>query len=138
MRIFYIFKITPEFARLTKKEPYNLYKTMEQLYYLTKNNLDLAYRTFETIAEQFNKNKINLELFENYRYNDYYTKFANVHQINNYYSDEQSELTVGNAILILKSTKNIPTFLSHIHDGNNLFVCDFSNKDYFWLEKIHA
>ncbi len=138
MRIFYIFKINKEFANLTKKHPYNLYKTIEQIYYLNPHDLNLAYKMFETIADAFNKRKINLDLFEIYRHNDHYTKFNNVHMINNYYTDEQSELTIKNSHLILKSTSNNPTFLKNLRTFENIFVCDFQNKDYFWLDQIHA
>lgn len=136
MRTFYVFKITDEFANLTKDCPFNLYKSMEQIYFLNKKDFDLAYRMFETIAVAFSKKEINHIIFSDYRHNEFYTKFNNTHMLNNYYSDEQTELTVRNAHLVIKSNSNTPAFLNDLRKEKNLFICDFGNKDYFWLEQI--
>lgn len=137
-RTFYIFKINKEFTTLTKDYPFNLYKTMEQIYFLGPNEVNTAYKMFENIANTIDKKEINLKLFEEFRHNHNYTKFDNRHMINNYYTDEETELTVKNAHLVLKSTSENPSFLSNLKDNKNLFVCDFQNKDYFWLDQFEA
>ena len=136
MRTFYIFKINNEFATLTKNCPYNLFKSMEQIYYADKNDVSTAYNIYEQIILPLNKMKINLDLFSQYKKDDHYTKFRDTHMINNFYNDEQTKLIVNSSYMVLKSTKSSPTFLDDLRELENLFVCDFENKDYFWLEKI--
>ena len=136
MRTFYIFKINNEFATLTKNCPYNLFKSMEQIYYADKNDVSAAYNIYEQIILPLNKMKINLDLFAQYREDDHYTKFRDTHMINNFYNDEPTKLIVNSSYMVLKSTKSSPTFLDDLRELENLFVCDFENKDYFWLEKI--
>ena len=136
MRTFYIFKINNEFATLTKNCPYNLFKSMEQIYYADKNDVSTAYNIYEQIILPLNKMKINLDLFSQYKEDDHYTKFRDTHMINKFYNDEQTKLIVNSSYMVLKSTKSSPTFLDDLRELENLFVCDFENKDYFWLEKI--
>ena len=136
MRTFYIFKINNEFAILTKDCPFNLYKTMEGIYYFNGSDLKPIYKMFKYIANPFNKKNLNLKIFELHRHNLNYTKFNNIHMIHNYYTDEETELTVKNVYLILKSTIATPSFFNDLKDKENLFVCDFQNKDYFWLDQL--
>ncbi len=136
MRTFYIFKINKEFAILTKNCPYNLFKSIEQIYYSDKNDLSLAYNIYEQIILPLDKVKINLNIFEKCKESDYYTKFNNIHMINNFYSDEQSKLIVNSSYMLLRSTKGSPSFLKLLQEIENIFVCDFENKDYFWLESV--
>lgn len=136
MRTFYIFRINNEFATLTKDCPYNLYKSMEKIYYTDKKDLSIAYNIYEQIILPFKKNKINVNIFENYKDNDFYTKFNNIHMINNFYNDEQTKLIVNSSFMVLKTTILTPSFFNVLRDYSNIFVCDFENKDYFWLERV--
>lgn len=136
MRTFYIFRINNEFATLTKECPYNLYKSMEKIYYTDKKDLSIAYNIYEQIILPFKKNKINVNIFENYKDNDFYTKFNNIHMINNFYNDEQTKLIVNSSFMVLKTTILTPSFFNVLRDYSNIFVCDFENKDYFWLERV--
>lgn len=138
MRTFYIFNINDEFATLTKDCPYNLFKSMEQIYYTDKKELDIAYNVYEQIIKPINKNKMNLDVFEMFKENDHYTKFNNTHMINNFYNDEQTRLVINSSFMLLKTTIAHPSFLSFFANLENVFVCDFENKDYFWTEKLGA
>ena len=135
MRTFYIFKINNEFTALTRNCPYNLFKSMEKIYYTDKKNLNVAYNVYEQIVLPFKKDKINVDIFENYKDNDHYTKF-NIHMINNFYNDEQTKLIVNSSHMILKTTVMAPSFFNILRNYSNIFVCDFENKDYFWLESV--
>ncbi len=138
MRTFYIFKINKEFSNLLKNSPYNLFKTLEQIYYLNKSDLQTAFKMFETIAVPINKRELNIEIFNEFKNDENYTKFNNTHMINNYYTDEKSRLTIKNSHLILTSTNYVPTYFKILTKQNNLFVCDFKNQDYFWLKEIRV
>ena len=136
MRTFYIFKINDEFATLTKNCPYNLFKSMEQIYYTKKSDISIAFSIFEQIVMPIDKIQTNLDIFINYKDSDHYTKFKDTHMINNFYSDEQTKMIVNNSYILLRSTKSAPSFLDNLKNIKNGFACDFENKDYFWLETI--
>ena len=40
--------------------------------------------------------------------------------------------------LKIKSNKNITKFFKVLEKEENIFVCDFKNKDYFWLNKVQS
>lgn len=136
MRTFYIFKINTEFKNLTRNKSYNLYKTIENIYNLKKEDFSIGITMFEQLAESIDNQKANKMIFEFNQNNDYYTKYSNIHTINNYYNDEQSKLIINKSHLILRSTKQIPTFLKELNFDKNLFACDFENRDYFWIEEL--
>ncbi len=136
MRTFYLFKINKEFCNLTKNCPLNLFKSLEEIYYTDKTNVDMAYNIFEQIIEPFKDNILNKNLFLYYQENINYTKFNNVHMINDFYSDEQSKLIINKSFMLLKTNVTNPDFLKRLVNEKNIFVCDFMNKDYFWLESI--
>jgi len=137
MRTFYIFKINKEMAILTKDTPYNMFKSMEQIYRLDKKDFSLGLKLFEQLAEPINHKRINNRIFNLYKDNDHYTKFRNVHQIHNRYKPEETKLTVNKVYLMLESNIVKPLFFRHLNLDSNLFVCDFENKDYFWLESLN-
>ena len=136
MRIFYLFKIKNQYATLTKKHPYNLYKTIEQIYRLTPEELTIATNIFDQISDTFNKEKINKKIYDSYKEQDTYTNYLNTHIINDYFTKEQTKLIVNKSYMLIKSTKQIPLFLKEIKSKDNIFICDFQNKAYFWLEQI--
>ncbi len=136
MRTFYIFKIKEEFATLTKNNPYHLFKMFSYIYNLEQSEINKGADLFFKLTIPFPSKKLDITLFKKYQDNYFYTKFKNVHQINNLYSKEESKLIVHNNFLVLKSNLIRPTFLQVLQEEKNLYLCDFENKDYFWLESI--
>lgn len=136
MRTFYLFKIKQSYKELTKNNPYNLYKAIENIYYLKQEELTYFYNFFTQIKENFNKETLDNNIFEYYKNKYTYTKVNDTHMIYDYYTEEKSKLIINNSYLYIKSTKNIPTFLKAIIRKENIFVCDFDSKDYFWLEEL--
>ncbi len=137
MRTFYLFKIKTNYSILTKNNPYNLYKTLEEIYHLKKDEIKIAYDLFSQIRDTFNKELLDNNIYEYYKNKYTYTKINNTHIINDYYTDEKSKLTINPTYLLIRSTKQIPTFLRTITKKNNIFVCDFDNIDYFWLDELN-
>lgn len=136
MRTFYIFKIKEEYANLTKNNPYHLFKMLSYIYNLDTGEISRGVELFNKMTDNFNSKEIDVELFRNYRENYFYTKFKNIHQINNIYKKEESKLIIRKKFLLLKSSVIRPVFLNYLDKYHNLFFCDFENKDYFWLEKL--
>ena len=56
--------------------------------------------------------------------------------IHDYYTKEESKLIINTNYLLIKSTKQLPTFLKAITRKEKIFVIDFDNIDYFWLEEL--
>lgn len=136
MRTFYLFKIKNNYSILTKDNPYNLYKAIENIYYLKKEELNTGYNFFNQIRDTFNKEYLDNNIFEYYKNRYTYTKVRDAHMINDYYSNEKSKLIINRSFMFINTTKQIPTFLKAITKKENIFVCDFENIDYFWLEEL--
>lgn len=136
LRTFYIFKIKNEYAALTKNNPFHLFKMLSYIYNLDTNEIDRGVELFNKITCTFNAKEMDIALFKTYRENYFYTKFKNIHQIHNIYKREKSKLIIRKKFLLLESTIVRPTFLKDLTKYDNLFFCDFKNKDYFWLEKL--
>ena len=136
MRKYYLFKINKTYYNLTRHNPYNLYKTIESIYHVKEQDLKYYYNIFTSIRETFNKDYLNTNIYEYYKNRHSYTKVNNTHMIYDYYSKEESKLTINTNYLLIKSTKQLPTFLKAITKKEYIFVCDFENIDYFWLEEL--
>lgn len=136
MRTFYIFNIKKEMSLLTHDTPYNLYRTIESLYYLDNINLGLSYKLYDQIFDSFDKDYMNSIINRMYQNNNYYFKENNRHVIYNKYKPENSYLYIYRSHLLLKSNAVKPTLLKNYTNSDNLFVCDFKNKDYFWLSEV--
>ena len=136
MRTFYIFNISNYLAALTKDNPYNLFKTLEGVYYLDKSNIDLGVSLFDQIAIPFHKNDINELIYSTYKDNDFYSSFGGKHKIYNKYLNELTLLEPRTTYILLKTNTNKKYIFQNIMINNHLFACDFKNKDYFWLDKL--
>lgn len=133
LRTFYIFKINKEFKTITKDKPYNLYLALDNIHSMNSDNVSLAFTLFNEICDKTSPKDLNLSVFNELKDSDYYIKFNNNHLINNYFTTENSKLTVNRTYLKLKSSINNPTFFKILSSIPNLFVIDFNHKDYFWL-----
>jgi len=136
MRTFYLFKINDDYSNLTKNIPFNLYNTYLSIKLSNKNNLSYLFNQYKSITNQLLITELNKLLYLKMKDMDGYSIYRNVHMYNNYYSDEVSKLIIYNSYLILKSNKSNSTFFTVLYDIPNIFVIDFENKDYFWLDKI--
>ena len=136
MRTFYIFKINKEMAILTKDSPYNIYKNMEQLKKYDKKELAFCYNIYDQLIIPINNRVFNNKIFKKNKDNLYYEKNSNIHSIYNKYKPEDSKLIIKNSYILLKTDSINPTFLEDLSFDKDLFVCDFDNRDYFWIEKI--
>ncbi len=136
MRTYYVFKIKQSYSDLTKNYPYNLYKALENIYYLNNDQVKIAYNFFEQIRDYFNKDSLDYNLYAYYKNKDNYSKINYTHMIYDYFSKEKTKLIINKSYLYIRTTKEMPSFLKVLPKKDNLFVCDFVNKDYFWLEEM--
>lgn len=136
MRTFYIFKINNEMAILMKNNPYNIFRSMENIFKMSKKEFSLGLNIYEQLIIPIDQNKLNRKIIMSYKDNDYYQKNYNVHSIYNKYKPEETKLTVKNSYMLLESNVIKPSFLKELTYDKNLFVCDFNNKDYFWVDEL--
>ena len=136
MRTFYVFKIRKEMTILTKETPYNLYRTIEHLYYLDEYNMGVSFKIYNDIFDTFNKDYVNKRISCLFKNNKYYSFEDGKHIIYNKYKPETTYLKVYKSHIILKSDCINPTLLINYLMSDNLLVCDFKNKDYFWLNEF--
>ena len=135
MRTYYVFKINKYFSYVYKNKPYKIYKTIEEIYHVKEYDMVLTYKIYEQVALTFNKTMLNEQLNTIYNENIFYHKNNNIHIYDDNY--EYTKLVVTNSNLKIKTNINNPIFFKDINNSyENIFICDFVNKDYFWLDKI--
>ena len=135
MRTFYIFKINREMTLLMEETPYNLYRTFEDVYLLDKEKISYGKDILDQLIIPIEKAKYNKLIYERNKDNDFYMKIGDKHTIYNKYRNEKTIITIKNSYILMQTNtinKNIQNFLPF----NDLFCCDFINKDYFWLSKL--
>ena len=76
MRTFYFFEIKPELVALLKDNPYELFKTLETIYY---QNLDLetSYQFIRQLINPIPIKNLDISLIKKYKENYFYTKYKN-------------------------------------------------------------
>ena len=135
MRAFYIFKINKEMGVLLKDSPYNLYKSLEDIYLLDKTSIGIGKDLLDQLIVPIDKERYNRLIYELNKDNDFYMKNGDTHKVVNKYRKEETIITVKNSHILLKTNiinRDIKKFLPL----TEAFACDFQNKDYFWLEEL--
>lgn len=136
MREFYIFQIKEDLLALFKDNPYELFHTLETIYYNMYGNISSSKVFLESILKPFKKENFNNYIYSKYKDNYFYTKYLDTHKIYDIYKKENSVLKVYNTYLKISSDVIVPTFFKDINKKSNIFVCDFKNTDYFWLNSL--
>ena len=130
VRVFYVYNINDYFCSVYDKYPYKLYKMLEDAYLTKRYNIKLSSSMYEQVITNFNKLFMNNFIFANNKLDIYYYNKDNIHLITN--SSEYSKLMVTSYCLKIKTNLNYPRFFSNIGQySDNIFICDFINKDYF-------
>lgn len=125
MRKYYIFMIRAEFYKIYKNNSLVLYKTLENLYRLKLDNFGYGLSIYNQLCLTFNTDVLN---------NYFNRKFDNYKHSKHFITDEKTIIEVHRSCVIVLTEYNIPQVLRYLLLYNKyLFVCDFNNKDYFWL-----
>ena len=136
MRTYYIFNVNRYFTYMYKESPFKMYKIFEEIYHSRDYDAVKTYRVFEGIANPFNKIMLNEYISYEYRYKYGYRKEDNIHILS---TRENTRLKINNYNIKIETDNNYTDFFKYINNYNeNLFVCDFDNKDYFWLSKLKS
>jgi hypothetical protein len=112
-----------------------MYKIIEELYYTKDYDMLVSYRYYKKFAVEFNKLAVNEYIYNLNKTNKNYYRDNNIHIINN---DKYNKLTVNTTCIMLKTDDIYSVFLNDLNVYlDNIFICDFKNKDYFWLESLN-
>ena len=135
MRTYYIFKINKYFAYIYKRWPYKMYKIIEELYNTKEYDMLISYRYYKRFAVEFNKLAVNEYIYGVNKKDKYYRRDNSIHIINN---DKYNKLTVNSTCIILKTDDVFSVFLQDLGVYlDNVFICDFKNQDFFWLDSLN-
>lgn len=137
MRLYYIFNIKSEIIKLYKDKPASLYKILENIYYMHEDDINYGFSIFKQLTNKIKIMDLNNELYIKLHKDLVYSKIDNEHIINDLYHDEVSILKIKNSHLKLESNKSISSFFKILLDiNNNYFICDFKDKDFFFITEI--
>lgn len=138
MHIFHIFIINDNFAKLYNVKPSSLFKVLNQIYSLSKEDIILGCTLLEQIINPFNQNNVSQYIYSRHCNNLSYYKKDNKHIINDLYFNEVSKLKAYNSHIKIISNISYPSFFDTLKEfDDNILICDFMNKDYFWLDKLN-
>ena len=126
MRLFYIFKVNHKY---NKEELFNI---LNKIYL---NELRNSYKYYKELIVPINS-KINNNIYKYYHNDNNYSKFKNIHLYNNYYTLEKSKLIIKNSYMLLDTNSIKSIFFKYLKRSSNIFICDFNNLDYFYLDSI--
>lgn len=132
-----MFNIKKEVYDIYNDTPSVLFNFFNYLYRSNKEYLDYGNLIFNQVANVFDKDKLDLEIFLKYHNNYKYSKRKEEHIINNLYKDEISIMKIKKSYIIINSNKNYTEFFKMLGSKyNECLVCDFINRDYFYLSNI--
>lgn len=135
MRTYYIFKINRFFAYIYKRWPYQMYKIIEELYYTKNYDMLASYKYYQKFASPFNKLAINEYIYSINKESSYYRRDNNIHILEN---GKYNKLVVNTTCITLKTDDIYSAFLNDLNEYlDNVFICDFKNHDYFWLDSLN-
>lgn len=137
MKELYIFNVKEEFYKLYKKKPNELFFIYDRIYNMKKSDKEYGFNLFSQISVFLDKNYINNLINKKYKKELMYSYNNNQHIMNNLFLNEITILTVNNSNIKIESNVDNPFFLDVVKKlGSNYFVCDFFNKDCFFIDNL--
>ena len=124
MRKYYLFNLKEDVYKYYYDKPNKLYKVFNDLYnnsFFSATLLLQILNNYKDITKYFNK--------------VYYKRYGKMYLLKN--KNEKTVVNFKKSVIIITSTKDIPNiFIILSKLLSNIFVIDFKNKDYFYLENI--
>ncbi len=129
MRIYHLFIIKSEFYSSYVNNPISLYKTLENLYKFSMKDYRFGISLYHQLCELHK-----IDILENYCVKKNFPKRKNRYLLTQSFEKEKTILEIRPSVLVVYSNRNIPSIFNILHYYSSyIFVCDFKNKDYFWL-----
>ena len=139
MRMYYIFNIKKDILSLYKNSPSSLYRILESIYYMHQEDLNYGFNLFKQLTDKIKVMELNNYLYINLHKELPYSKINNEHIMNDLYHDEVSVLKVKSSHMVLQANKSYSSFFKILNNyHHNYFVCDFLEKDFFFLNDVET
>ena len=136
MNEFFIFSLKEEFYKLYRNKTSELFYIFNRIYNMKLSDKEYGYNLFCQVCNFFDKDYINKFMKEKYKDKIMYSNSFNEHVINNLFLNEISILAVKSSNLKIESNVSKPSFLEDLKEVKlNLFLCDFKNKEYYFINK---
>ena len=104
---------------------------------MKRDKANYGFNLYNQLIEKIDRKILNRKVFIKYHDKMIYSKNGNNHIINNLYQDEVSIMEIKNTYILIETNKNYTDFFKTISEfGEEYFVCDFTNHDYFWINDI--
>ena len=137
MRMYYVFNIKSDVLKLYQDKPSSLYKILENIYFMHIEDINYGFNIFKQLTNKIKILEISNEIYIKLHRDLVYSKIDNEHIINDLYHDEVSILRIKNSHMLIETNKSFSSFFKLLNDINsNYFVCDFKEKDFFFLSNI--
>lgn len=125
MREYNLFVIKNEYLQVYHNQPLHLFEILKKLYNMN-NNFNYGVTFYEQLC-----NFISIDSIRYYLNSKY-----NLDNFNKFYV-EGTFIELRHSRIVIKSKYNIPNIIKIFNCYNrNIFVCDFKNEDYFWLNNF--
>ena len=129
MRKYYLFIIKNDYYKMYKKNSSVLYKTLFNLYNIKTSNLTYGLSLYDNLCNINSKKLLVNYIKKKYKYEMFSSKIIKLDL-----DDENTFIQVNYSCIIIVSSNNFPTIFKILNIYNKrIFVCDFKNNDYFWL-----
>lgn len=129
MRKYYLFIIKKEYYNQYKNKSYVLYKILENLYHLKSYDFSYGIQIYQELCLPFS-----VKLLSNYIYNRIHYRKINSKIIRLESKFETTYLQINPTCTVIETNVNFPQILKIFYIySKEIFICDFQNKDYFWL-----
>lgn len=137
MRMYYVFDVKDEVVSLYKDNPVNLFKILDRIYYMHREELDYGFNLFKQLTNRIKVKELDNRIYFYLHHDITYSKTNEGHVINDLYNDEISILKIKSSHMVIQSNKSISLFFKILKDNyHNYFVCDFLEKDFFFIDDI--
>ena len=137
MRHFYIFNITSTMNVLGHFYPYELFRTLETIYYGNQSQVIKEETILKQLLNKIDIDSLDNQIYQKFKHNYFYTTYHHRHVIRDIFRKETSIMEIHNSYIKLETNILMPRFLETINKNHTFFVCDFENKDYYFLDETN-
>ena len=135
MRTFYAFHVNEFYSNMYYYNESRLYNILEELFYKRHYDKFESYKLYRQVVVPFNKMLCNGYIIKKNRLCYEYFHDKEIHYMKK--TDEHTKMTIGSIHIKIISNINFPCFFEDVNElEQNIFVCDFDNRDFFWLDKV--
>jgi len=138
MKEYYLFMINDYFYKNFLKNEIFIFKSLEQIYKMNKNEYKYAINIFNQICIPFNKEKLEKYIYDHHSDDIDYRIINDKHIISDKLSLEESIMKIHNIFIKISTKEHNISFLKSLKAYNKkIFICDFYNQEYSWLNEIN-